>query len=95
LDIFANTNTNHRKVQHPHHMDKQKNAPRIRELMPDNYTVALSERTGCKNVSNLSQIVRLEHTNSKYWSAVEQLAQATDPKGFAAWKEAHESKLAA
>jgi hypothetical protein len=56
--------------------------------MPDNYTVTLSAQTGCKNVSNLSQIVRLEHTNSKYWPAVEALAQKTNPTGFAAWKAA-------
>ncbi len=42
----------------------------IRDLMPDNYTVELAKRTGSKNVSNLSQIVRLEHTASKYWPAV-------------------------
>lgn len=69
--------------------------PRIRELMPDNYTVALAARTGCKNVSNLSQIVRLEHTASKYWPAVVQLAQETNPAGFARWEAAHDTAQAA
>jgi hypothetical protein len=63
-----------------------KNPPSIRDLMPDNYTVQLSALTKCKNVSNLSQIVRLEHTKSKYWPAVEALAEKTNPTGFAAWK---------
>lgn len=77
-------------------MKKETPPPRIRDLMPDSYTVALSAQTGCKNVSNLSQIVRLEHTNSKYWPAVEALACKTNPAGFAAWRAAqvsHESEL--
>jgi hypothetical protein len=64
----------------------KKGPPRIRDLMPENYTVTLAAQTGCKNVSNLSQIVRLEHTKSKYWPAVEALAQATNPHGFLLWK---------
>ena len=69
-------------------MRTQTPPPKIRDLMPDNYTVTLSAQTGCKNVSNLSQIVRLEHTNSKYWPAVAALAKATNPAGFAAWQAA-------
>jgi hypothetical protein len=67
----------------------------IRDLMPDNYTVELAKRTGSKNVSNLSQIVRLEHTASKYWPAVLALAEATNPKGYAAWAAANPDKLPA
>ena len=76
-------------------MNTETPPPKIRDLMPDNYTVALSTQTGCKNVSNLSQIVRLEHTKSKYWPAVEALAQKTNPQGFQAWKAAHELAQAA
>lgn len=60
----------------------------IRDLMPANYTIMLAQRTGCKNISNLSQIVRLEHAASKYWPAVVQLAREADPVGFAAWQAA-------
>jgi len=75
-------------------MEKPKNAPAsFRDLMPDNYTVELSARTGCKNVSNLSQIVRLEHTNSKYWPAAVELARKTNPARFAAWAAANPDKL--
>lgn len=69
----------------------KKGSPCIRDLMPDNYTVTLAAQTGCKNVSNLSQIVRLEHTKSKYWPAVEALAKATNPHGFLLWKAAQHS----
>jgi hypothetical protein len=76
-------------------MEKSSKSPpqSIRDLMPDNYTVTLAQRTGCKNVSNLSQIVRLEHTNSKYWPAVLTLAQETNPQGYAAWVAAHPDKV--
>jgi len=67
----------------------------IRDLMPDNYTVELAKRTGSKNVSNLSQIVRLEHTRSKYWPAVLKLAQETNPEGYASWAAANPDKLPA
>jgi len=60
--------------------------------MPINYTVELARRTGCKNISNLSQIVRLEHTASKYWPAVEQLARETNPTGYATWAATHPDK---
>jgi hypothetical protein len=66
----------------------KKDPPCMRDLMPENYTVTLAAQTGCKNVSNLSQIVRLEHTKSKYWPAVEALAKATNPHGFLLWKAA-------
>ena len=67
----------------------------IRDLMPTNYTVELARRTGCKNISNLSQIVRLEHTASKYWPAVEQLARETNPTGYEAWATANPDKMPA
>ena len=72
-------------------MNTETPPPKIRDLMPDIYTVTLSAQTGCKNVSNLSQIVRLEHTKSKYWPAVEALAKATNPHGFLLWKAAQAS----
>jgi hypothetical protein len=74
-----------------------KNLPKpltsIRDLMPDNYTVELAKRTSSKNVSNLSQIVRLEHTNSKYWPAVLKLAAETNPQGYAIWAAANPDKV--
>jgi hypothetical protein len=71
-------------------MENLKKTPlRIRELMPDNYTVELARRTGCKNVSNLSQIVRLEHSASKYWPAVLALAEETNSTGYADWVAAN------
>ena len=69
--------------------------PPIRDLMPENYTVILAKRTNCKNVSNLSQIVRLEHTTSKYWPAVLALAEETNPQAYAAWASANPDKLPA
>jgi hypothetical protein len=76
---------------------KQQNKPptSIRDLMPDNYTVELAKRTQSKNVSNLSQIVRLEHTRSKYWPAVLKLAEETNPTGFATWAAANPDKVPA
>jgi hypothetical protein len=75
-------------------MQQQKKPPTsIRDLMPDNYTVELAKLTGSKNVSNLSQIVRLEHTASKYWPAVLALAEKTNPKGYAAWVAQNPDKV--
>jgi hypothetical protein len=71
----------------------QKPPTSIRDLMPDNYTVELAKRTESKNVSNLSQIVRLEHTRSKYWPAVLALAEETNPAGFALWAAANPDKV--
>jgi len=77
-------------------MEKQKKPPTsIRDLMPDNYTVELAKRTESKNVSNLSQIVRLEHTRSKYWPAVLKLAEETNPAGYATWAAANPDKVPA
>lgn len=73
----------------------QKPPTSIRDLMPDNYTVELAKRTESKNVSNLSQIVRLEHTRSKYWPAVLKLAAETNPQGYASWAAANPDKLPA
>jgi hypothetical protein len=68
---------------------------KIRELMPEGYTVKLAESTGSKNLSNLSQVVRLEHTVSKYWPAVLALAKKSYPERYAAWAAAHPEKLPA
>ena len=73
----------------------QKPPTSIRDLMPDNYTVELAKLTGSKNVSNLSQIVRLEHAASKYWPAVLALAEKTNPQGYARWAAANPDKLPA
>ena len=61
----------------------------MRALMPDGFLGTLADRTGCKSVPDLSQIVLRERTTSKYWAAVEQLAKETDPAGFARWEAAH------
>jgi hypothetical protein len=91
---LPHTNTNSRKVRQSFFMVHQKNLPMsIRELMPSNYTVELARRTGSKNVSNLSQIVRLEHTASKYWPAVLALAESTNPATYAAWAAANPDKV--
>lgn len=61
----------------------------MRELMPDGFLGTLADRTGCKSVPDLSQIVLRERTTSKYWPAVEALAKQTNPEGFARWQAAH------
>jgi hypothetical protein len=77
-------------------MEQQKKIPlSIRELMPGNYTVELAKLTGSKNLSNLSQIVRLEHSASKYWPAVLALAEATNPEGYTAWAAANPNMVPA
>lgn len=68
---------------------KNVTAPKIRELMPPGFLTTLSELTGSKNLSNLSQVVRLEHTASKFWPSIEQLARDNNPTGFAQWEAAH------
>ena len=50
-------------------------------------TAALAA-TGCKQRATMSDVVLLEQTTSKYWLAVEQLAQETNPDGFAQWQAA-------
>ena len=64
-------------------------SPKMRELMPDGFLGTLADRTGCKSVPDLSQIVLRERTTSKYWPAVEALAKETNPTGFAQWEAAH------
>lgn len=63
--------------------------PKMRELMPDGFLGMLADRTGCKSVPDLSQIVLRERTTSKYWPAVLALALETNPAGYAAWEAAH------
>ncbi|WP_460500746.1 hypothetical protein [Hymenobacter agri] len=64
--------------------------PTMRELMPKGFLPLLCKRTGSGNLSNMSQVVNLENTNSSYWPAVLQLAEETNPAGFQAWQEAQE-----
>jgi len=69
--------------------------PKMRELMPEGYLAKLVGLTGHKSYSNLAQIVRNEHTSSKHWWAVVQLAKETNPARFAAWAAANPDKLPA
>ena len=70
-------------------MDTPENTPTMRELMPKGFLPLLCKRTGSGNLSNMSQVVNLENTASKYWPAVVVLAQENNPSGFAAWEAAH------
>jgi hypothetical protein len=69
--------------------------PSIRKLMPEGFLGTLADRTGCTSVPDLSQIVRLERSRSKYWPAVLKLAKETNPQGFASWAAANPDKLPA
>ena len=62
--------------------------PRIRQLMPAGYLRTLQLRTNCKQKATLNDVVLSESTGSKYWPAVEALAQETNPDGFAEWQAA-------
>jgi hypothetical protein len=62
---------------------------RIRSLMPDGFIRTILEATGCKQRSTISDVVLLEQTSSKYWPAVEAVAKANNPEGFAQWQAAH------
>lgn len=68
-------------------------APSIRDLMPPRFLPTLCKSTGTANLSNMSQVVGLENTASKYWPAVLALAEATNPAGYAEWAEANPDKL--
>ncbi|QNH60716.1 hypothetical protein [Hymenobacter sediminicola] len=63
-------------------------APSIRSMMPEGFLKMLAESTGCRQRATLSGIVTYETTSSKYWPAIEALAQETDPEGFARWQAA-------
>jgi len=77
-------------------MDPEKKAPqRIRELMPAGFSRTLVERTGCKQKQTMSDVVLSENPRAKYWPAVLQLAEETDPAGYAAWAAANPEKLPA
>jgi hypothetical protein len=67
--------------------DSQK--PKIRKLMPSGFVAVLAERTGLTDPAAISKLVNLQQHTSKHWPAVLQLAQETDPVGFAAWEAAH------
>jgi hypothetical protein len=62
--------------------------PTIRGLMPPGFTTLLCKRTGSKNIPNMSMVVSLENTASKYWPEILKLAQETNPEGFAKWEAA-------
>lgn len=47
--------------------------------MPENFTMTLAIELQV-DPANVSRIVKLEKTNSKYWPAIEALAMQTDPK---------------
>jgi hypothetical protein len=74
-------------------MEKAIPPPKIRDLMPQGYLAQLVDRTGCASYSNLAQLVRNQHSTSKYWPAVLALAEVTNPQGYAAWVEANPDKL--
>lgn len=77
-------------------MAPAKNAPqRIRELMPAGFTRILRELTSCRDRSAISDLVTTENAGSKYWHAVLELAEKTDPAGYAAWAAANPDKLPA
>lgn len=62
--------------------------PTIRELMPDGFLRTLVSRTKCRQPAYLSNVVLSESVASKYWGAVEELAQENNPEGYARWKAA-------
>jgi hypothetical protein len=53
----------------------------IREIMPDDFTMTLAREIGC-DPSNVSRVINLEKTTSKYWPAIEKLALKTDAKAY-------------
>lgn len=61
-----------------------KNEPKtIREIMPDDFTMILATELQV-DPSNVSRVVKLEKTTSKYWPAIERLAIQTDSKAYRA-----------
>jgi len=75
--------------------ETQNKAPSIRDLMPEGFTRTLQARTGCKQKSTVADVVMSESTRSKYWPAVLQLAEETNPDGFARWQAAQPEAVAA
>jgi hypothetical protein len=71
------------------------NTPTMRELMPAGFLPLLCKRTKSSNLSNMSQVVSLENSNSRFWPAVLQLARETNPEGFARWESAQAEPVAA
>lgn len=47
--------------------------------MPSDFTMILARELGA-DTANISRVVSLERTSSKYWPAIENLAMKTDPK---------------
>jgi hypothetical protein len=63
--------------------------------MPAGFSRTLVERTGCKQKQTMSDVVLSENPRAKYWPAVLQLAEETDPTAYAAWAAANPDKLPA
>jgi len=55
----------------------------IRQLMPEDFTMTLARELGV-DPANVSRVVSLEKTTSKYWPAIERLAIQTDSKAYRA-----------
>ncbi|WP_026462609.1 hypothetical protein [Adhaeribacter aquaticus] len=53
----------------------------VREIMPEDFTMILAKELRV-DPANISRVVKLEKTNSKYWPAIERLAMATDSKAY-------------
>ncbi|PSR54198.1 hypothetical protein AHMF7605_12025 [Adhaeribacter arboris] len=53
----------------------------IREIMPPNFTMNLARELQV-DPANVSRVVNIEKTTSKYWPAIERLAIATDSKAY-------------
>lgn len=66
---------------------------KIRELMPPGFLRTLSDITGCTNDPVLTTVIARERHTSKYWPAVLELAEKTDPAGYADWVAANPEKL--
>jgi hypothetical protein len=61
-----------------------KNEPKtIRQLMPAHFTMALARELQV-DPANISRVVSLEKTTSKYWPAIEKLAMQTDSRAYRA-----------
>ena len=66
--------------------EKPETQVRMRALMPAGFIGLLAERTGVTDPAAISKLVNLQQTKSQYWPAVEALAHAHNPEGFATWQ---------
>ena len=77
-------------------MAAEKKVPEtLRELMPHGYTRKLMKATGCLQRQSMCDLVLTENPRAKYWPAALELAEQTDPEGYALWAAAHPEKLPA